>query len=89
MKTAKIEYKTSVLVDAGWRSIYVKAFGTLSASGKTITVDTVIEIDDELVGGYKSRTGSKRQQYNSDYIANRETGAVKRVRNLHSIEIQD
>ncbi|AUR86155.1 hypothetical protein NVP1083O_09 [Vibrio phage 1.083.O._10N.286.52.B9] len=85
MKTVKIKYNASVLVGAGWRSICVNAIGTLSKSGKMVQVIEVCEIDGEIVGGYKSRTGANRQKYNSDYIAKREVGINKRVNSLIDI----
>jgi hypothetical protein len=73
-----IEYKSSVLVDAGWRSVYIKA-KAVKISPKMAEVVNVLEIDGEIPSGYVSRTGAKRQRYNSDSIAKREVGSRKRI----------
>ena len=81
-----LEYNSSVLVTAGWRSISITAEATPSGTGKKAEVVKVLEIDGEDPTGYHSRTGSKRQTFNADYIANREMGAVKIVSKCNIIK---
>lgn len=81
-KNIIIEYKTSVMVDVGWRSVWIKAKAR-KTSEKMCEVLQVTHIDDVKVGGYQSRTGSKRQTFNSDSIAAREKGKRKRINLLN------
>lgn len=78
MKTLVIEYNASVLVDAGWRSVTIKAEAK-KTSEKMAVVTKVLAIDDKEPVGYTSRTGAKRQQYHAGGIAKREIDAKKRL----------
>ena len=77
MNTVTIKYNSSVLVNAGWRSIEITAKAELSKTGKKAQVVEVLDIDGEGVTGYASRTGAKRQTYHVGGIAMRELGATK------------
>lgn len=76
MNTVTIKYDTSVLVDAGWRSVTVTAQAE-KISEKRAKVISVIDVDGEGNTGYASRTGANRQKYNVGYVAKKETGKVK------------
>ena len=89
MKSALIEYRTSVYVAAGWRGVIVNARATLSKTGRMATIDEVTAIDGETPARYMSRTGSRRQAYNGLSIAQREQGARKRVSTLISCEVDE
>lgn len=80
-----IEYKASVMVAAGWRSVWIKA-EALKLSEKRAEVARVLTIDDEAPTGYASRTGAKRQRYNAAGIAQREVGKVKILSKCHTVE---
>lgn len=80
-----IEYKASVMVPAGWRSVWIKA-EALQTSEKMCEVLNVLAIDDEAPTGYTSRTGAKRQTYNAAGIAKREVGKRKRLGSVEVIE---
>lgn len=82
----KIEYTTSVVVDARWRSIVVTALAELNESGKKCTIKEVLLIDGEHPTKYMSRTGVKRQNYNGRYIVERETGVIKIVSKCTKLE---
>ena len=75
----KIRYESSVYTPAGWRGVSVVADATASATGKMAVVNSVLSIDGETSFGYTSRTGAKRQTYNSAGIARREIGVRKRL----------
>jgi|GEM_PF-2301376 len=75
----EITYNSSVLVNAGWRSVVISAIAELSKSGKMAKVLKVTAIDGEKPRGTFSRTGSKRQTYNSEGVAKREVGKNKRI----------
>lgn len=81
-----IKYNSSVLVDAGWRSIYIIAEVDLNKSGKKGTVTKVIDVDGDGNSGYTSRTGAKRQKYNIDYIVKREIDTIKLISKCEVIE---
>ena len=80
-----IEYNASVMVDAGWRSVTIKAMAE-KTSEKMATVLDVLEIDGEVPSGYTSRTGAKRQRYNASSIKERELGKKKRLSSCVVIE---
>ena len=71
-----IEYNTSVMVAAGWRSVTIKAL-VEPITAKRVKVVEVLEIDGKEPCGYTSRTGAKRQTYNARGIALREMYKVK------------
>lgn len=71
-----IEYNTSVMVPAGWRSVTITA-KVEPITPKRVKVVEVLEIDGEQPCGYTSRTGAKRQTYNARSIALREIDKVK------------
>ena len=73
-----ITYNSSVLVDAGWRSVTIEAL-VEKTSEKMAKVIDVISIDGEAPNGYTSRTGAKRQTYNAAGVARREIGKTKRL----------
>ena len=79
MNIVTVEYNASVMVDAGWRSVTIKANGELSKSGKMVRITEVLTIDGCEPLGYTSRTGAKRQRYNASAIKERETGKNKRL----------
>ena len=74
----RIEYKSSVMVAAGWRSVTITAEAE-SLSPKMAIVTDVLAIDGEEPNGYASRTGANRQKYNASAIAKREVGVKKRL----------
>ena len=76
--TMMIQYNSSVLVDAGWRSVTITAKAARISKGMAQVVE-VTEIDGESPTGYTSRTGAKRQRYNARGVALREVGARKRL----------
>ena len=78
MEALLIEYKASVMVPAGWRSVTIKAEAT-KTSEKMAAVTDVISIDGEAPIGYTSRTGANRQKYHAAGIAKREEGKKKRL----------
>lgn len=80
-----IEYKASVMVPAGWRSVWIKVEAR-KLSEKRAEVVRVLTIDDEVPNGYTSRTGAKRQRYNAAGIAEREVGKVKILSKCHTVE---
>lgn len=84
----KIKYNSSVLVNAGWRSITITAKAT-KISEKMAIVDDVLSIDDEELRVDMSRTGANRQKYNGFYIASRETGLKKRLSSCSVSELHD
>ena len=71
-----IEYRTSILVAAGWRSITVTAIAE-KISPKRAKVIDVIEINGEPVTSRMSRTGANRQSFNGDFVARIEVGKNK------------
>lgn len=71
-----IEYNSSVMVPAGWRSVTIKA-EVKPITDKRVKVVKVIEIDGDQPCGYTSRTGAKRQTYNAEGVALREVGKIK------------
>lgn len=71
-----IEYNSSVMVPAGWRSVTVQAL-VEPITAKRVKVLEVLEIDGDTPCGYTSRTGAKRQIYNAAGIASREVGKIK------------
>lgn len=81
-----IKYYTSVLVNAGWRSIYIIAEVELNKSGKKGMVTKIIDVDGDGNSGYTSRTGANRQKYNIDYIVRREIGSIKLISKCEFIE---
>jgi hypothetical protein len=76
------EYNSSVLVGAGWRSVTIKA-ELEKITEKRAKVSRVLEVDGETSLGWTSRTGARRQQYNSASTASRETGKVKIISKLN------
>jgi hypothetical protein len=76
------EYNSSVLVGAGWRSVTIKA-ELQKITEKRAKVARVLEVDGETQLGWTSRTGARRQQYNSASTASRETGKVKIISKLN------
>lgn len=76
MSTITAKYNTSVMVDAGWRSVEIEAV-CKKISEKRAQVIEVISIDDEDPHKNMTRTGANRQRYNGLSIAKREVGAVK------------
>jgi hypothetical protein len=74
----KISYKSSVLTNAGWRSITITAIAE-KTSEKMAKVNEIIAIDGEYPTGYLSRTGAKRQTYNANYVSTKELGRIKRL----------
>lgn len=79
-----VEYKASVHIPTGWRSVYMKAVAD-KISEKRVKIVEVTHIDDELVSANMSRTGANRQKYNGQYFANQEVGKVKNISTLWSI----
>jgi len=75
-KIVEIKYSTSVLVNAGWRSINITAKAEMISPKKAKIIE-VTDVDGEGVTGYASRTGANRQKYNVSYIASREIGNTK------------
>jgi len=75
----EITYNSSVLVNAGWRSVEISAIAELSESKKMARVTKVTAIDGEEPKGYTSITGAKRQSFNANSIALREVGKNKRI----------
>lgn len=71
-----IEYKSSVYVAAGWRSVTITATAE-KISEKRAKVTDVVAIDGEPVRSTMSRTGAKRQSYHGTGIAERERGKIK------------
>lgn len=82
----KVEYKTSVLVEAGWRAVYIVALAE-RLSDKRVKVLNVLTIDDQPVGGYHSRTGANRQKFSSDKTAKNEIGKTKNISSLTIIKV--
>lgn len=81
-----IEYKASVMVQAGWRSVTITAEAK-SISAKMAEVVEVLAIDGDEPKGYASRTGANRQKYNAKAIAAREVGAKKRLSACEVLEV--
>ena len=79
-----IEYKTSVCVDAGFRSTYIKAKAK-KISEKRCEVLEVLMINDEPTKYNMSLTGSKRQSFNGEYVAKNEIGKTKIISKLFSV----
>lgn len=77
MEHITITYTLGIKVDAGWRSVEVKALA--EKQGGYAVVKNVLEIDGETPAYGQSRTGAKRQQFNGRYWADRQVGAKKRV----------
>ena len=82
----KIEYKTSVLVEAGWRSVSILALAD-KLSDKRVKVLNVLTIDNQPVGGCHSITGTNRQTFSSDKTAKNEIGKTKNISSLIFIGI--
>ena len=80
-----ITYNTAVFTPAGWRAEIVTAQAEL-LSPRRARVIAVPDIGGHGATGYGSRTGAKRQQYNVGGVATRETGAIKNVASLLSVE---
>jgi len=80
-----IEYKASANTPAGFRSVYIRAQAE-KISEKRVKVLNVLTIDDQLIGGYQSITGAKRQIFNSDYTAKNEIDKIKIISKLFNIE---
>jgi hypothetical protein len=78
MEKIVIEYESSVMVAAGWRSVTIKSEAE-KTSEKMAEVTKVLTIDGEAPVGYTSRTGAKRQTYHAAGIAEREIGKKKRL----------
>jgi hypothetical protein len=78
MNEMVIEYKTAVLVAAGWRPVVIRAEAQRT-SPRMAVVTRVRAIDDKAPTGYTSRTGAKRQTFDAAGIARREVGARKRL----------
>lgn len=86
MTKVLIEFKSSVLTGAGWRSVWMRATAE-KISEKRVKVLEVTHIDDEPISFKMSRTGSKRQEFNAQHFANEAAGAIKNISALHSIEV--
>lgn len=78
MEKLVVFYTGSVKVQAGWRSITIKAEveRTSAGMGKVIGV---LEIDGEAPSGTLSRTGARRQEFYGPSVAQREVGTRKRL----------
>ena len=72
----RIQYKSSVMVAAGWRSVTIEALAHRVGS-RMAKVASVEAIDGEAPTGYLSRTGAARQKYNASGIARREINKNK------------
>jgi hypothetical protein len=73
-----IEYTSSVKVQAGWRSVSIKAQAEQISAG-TAVVRKVLEIDGETPAHGQSRTGANRQSFNGIWWAEQQVGAKKRI----------
>lgn len=78
MEKIIIKYSTGVMVQAGWRSVVIKAEAE-KTSDKMAKVVKVLEIDGKAPRGYTSINGVKRQTYHAAGIAAREEGNAKRL----------
>lgn len=74
----RIQYKASVMVAAGWRSVTIEALAHRVGS-RMARVASVEAIDGEAPTGYLSRTGAARQTFNAAGIARREINKSKRL----------
>jgi hypothetical protein len=83
-----INYKTSVHVPAGWRSVDITARARRISPGMAEVVE-VLEIDYKEPRGYMSRTGALRQAYNGLAVAEREIGKRKRLSSCFIFEGDD
>lgn len=72
----RIQYKASVMVAAGWRSVTIEALAH-RVGLRMAKVASVEAIDGEAPTGYLSRTGANRQKYNAAGIARREVNKNK------------
>ncbi len=82
----KVEYNTSVMVGAGWRSVEVTAIVELNKTGKKGEVKDVLLLDSEEPAKNMSRTGSKRQSYNGEYVASNQIGSQKIISKCNVID---
>lgn len=71
-----IDYSSSVLTAAGWRSVTIAAKAE-KISEKRAKVVQVLMIDNEAPTYGQSRTGANRQKYNGLYFAEKEVGKIK------------
>lgn len=80
-ETVTVEYTSSVLTNAGWRSVTVTATAE-KLSEKRVEIIEVTDIDGNGCTGYASRTGANRQKYNVKYFADKEAGKTKNISRL-------
>jgi hypothetical protein len=73
-----INYKTSVHVPAGWRSVDITARARRISPGMA-EVFEVLEIDYKKPSDSMSRTGAARQRFDGLAVAEREIGKRKRL----------
>ena len=85
MNAITLQYKSSVLVAAGWRSVVITA-RCLKISEKRAEVIDVIDVDGHGCSGYASRTGANRQKFDVDYVAKNEEGKIKIISKCTVIE---
>ena len=81
----KIEYQSSVLTPAGYRSVDVIATAK-PITPKRCEVLEVLSIDGDTPKYGMSRTGANRQRYNGIYLAENEIGKKKIVSRLRVID---
>ena len=81
-----VEYKASVYVQAGWRSVYFKGIAKM-ISDKRCEITEITHIDDEPVKANMSRTGAKRQSFYGIGAAKKEIGSIKIISKLFSCEL--
>ena len=74
----RIQYKASVMVAAGWRSVTIEALAH-RVGIRMARVASVEAIDGQAPIGYLSRTGAARQTFNAAGIARREINKSKRI----------
>jgi len=75
--TVRIQYKTSVFTQAGWRPVMIEAEATqIRAVPEAFRVIRVLLINDQKPYVWMSRTGAARQSFNGLSIAAREVHKV-------------
>lgn len=80
-----MEYNSSVLTAAGWRSVTIAAKAE-KISEKRAKVVQVLLIDNEVPAYNQSRTGANRQKYNGLYFAGKEVGKIKILSKCNIVE---
>lgn len=80
----KIEYKSTALTAAGYRSVYVIAEAK-KLSEKRCEVVRVLTINDEVPRCRMSRTGARRQEFNGLKLAELEEGKKKNISQLYKL----